>query len=81
MAKEATGSRSIEFLTETPGSALVEFAAARSLELLVMGAAARPRSMNTVIGDTAASALSPARCDLLVVKHPQFVCLLLSSRG
>ena len=65
------------FLDGPVAQALGGFAAERKPDLLVLGAAARPRYIHSAASGTAAQLLEQLDCDLLVVKPAGFVSPLL----
>jgi universal stress protein E len=60
-----------------PCEGLLRLARVGTPDILVMGAAARPRSVHSPVGGTAARMLERMNCDLLVLKPPGFVSPLL----
>lgn len=56
---------------------LLRLAKAQAIDILLMGATARPRSTHAIAGGTAARILERTDCDLLVMKPPGFISPLL----
>jgi universal stress protein E len=63
---------SARLLPGTPGEALPRFVEDERVDLLVMGALARGRTADLIVGTTAAEVLDAADCDLLIVKPADF---------
>jgi universal stress protein E len=67
----------IEFFEGAVAPGILEFARTREPDILILGAAARPRWVHTPASGTAAQVLEDLRADLLVIKPPGFVSPLL----
>jgi universal stress protein E len=67
----------IQFVEGPVGPSIVEFARRHAPDLIILGAAARPRWAHAGASGTAAQVLGDLKSDLLVVKPPGFVSPLL----
>lgn len=71
--RHAKGHATLHFLESHPRQALIEFVKARACDILVMGAVARSRPHDPLIGGTAAAVLDAVSCDVLIIKSPGFI--------
>jgi len=67
----------VEFVEGPVAPAILEFARREKPDIVILGAAARPRWVHAAASGTAAQVLEDLRADLLVIKPPGFVSPLL----
>jgi len=67
----------VEFVEGPVASSILKFAQSHELDIVILGAAARPRWVHAAASGTAAQVLEDLRADLLVIKPPGFVSPLL----
>jgi universal stress protein E len=67
----------IEFFEGPVAAGILEYTRTREPDILILGAAARPRWVHTPASGTAAQVLEELHADLLVIKPPGFVSPLL----